>query len=313
VGIIIIMSTPTPPAPLLSVYYSPSRMSTQSFDVSLGDKTLTWQAPGALAPARPAPPWPQPPRPAPPRGLWRAPKPESKPESKPEPEPGPARAEGQAGLSDTAGLAGLARGCPAARQSVECQVSTLAALVVLATTHLVLLQNATALVVSAYVLVLSPLLSTFYHLPAGATAHLYALNLAAVVVLLANVRFERDLAALFFAVAAAVFLHLAAASPCAGSDAARGPAGALAPATGPSGALAAPAAALNALAPAAAAALNALAAYFFVLYADAAYNPRLHGLQALLLALDALLYAWVRAPRSARALSARAAAARSCA
>jgi len=46
-----------------------------------------------------------------------------------------------------------------------------------------------------------------------------------------------------------------------------------------------------------------------VLYADAAYNPRLHGLQALILALDALLYAWVR--RSPRALSARALAARS--
>jgi len=216
--------------------------------------------------------------------LWRVPKPEPRPEAKLEPEHGPADAPNAA----------LVRTCPAPRQNVECQLSTLAALVVLAATHFVLLQNATALVVSAYVLVLSPLLSTFYHLPAGATVHLYAVNLAAVVVLLANVRFGRDVAALFFAVAAAVFLHLiVAASPCEGSAPARGPAAVLA----------------RASVPAAAAALNAVAAYVFALYADPAYNPRLHGLQALILALDALLYAWVR--HSPRTLSARASAARS--
>lgn len=277
-------------------------MTTQSFDVSLGDKTLTWQAP-RQAPPRPAPPWPVPPRPA-----WRAPpgppaKPEPREPEPREPEPRPARA------------------CPAARHGVECQACTLAALVVLAATHLVLLQNATALVVSAYVLVMSPLLSTFYHLPSGAPAHLYALNLTAVVVLLANVRFQRDVSAAFFAVVAAVFLHLVAgAPPCGAADSDEN-----APAAGaplgqePASSAAATcfsartcAASLPALAARAApaAALNAVAAYFFALHADAEYNPRLHGLQALLLALDAVVYAWARAPRPS---AARAAAARSCA
>lgn len=260
-------------------------MSILSFDVSLGDKTLTWQGQGAATPPRPAPPWPVPPRPAPAAGCatQRAPKPA-------EPEPEPVRA-------------GVARSCTP-HSSLECQASTLAALAALAVVHLFLLQNATSLVVSAYVLVIGPLLGTFYHLPPGGALHLYALNLAAVFVLLANVRFERDISAAFFAVAAAVFLHVLAGAAQARAAAAAPPLPGAAPAAQPLPG--APQALVSAAAPAA---LNVLAAYYFFVHADVAYNPRLHGLQALVLALDALTYTWLRAhllrPGALRAAAAR--------
>jgi hypothetical protein len=66
------------------------------------------------------------------------------------------------------------------------------ALVVLVCVHLLMLQNVTSLVLSVYILVLSPLLSTFYAISTRAQAHLYVLNLGALIVLMVNARYTRD-------------------------------------------------------------------------------------------------------------------------
>lgn len=158
--------------------------------------------------------------------------------------------------------------------SIECQVCTVTALVVLVCIHLLMLQNVTSLVVSVYILVLSPLISTFYSISARVQSHLYVLNLGALIVLMVNARYKRDVSVLFFAVASLVLLHVLCLGAWRGREHEN-----------------------NATETRMRAVLlvfvcvNVLAACFFWgrLNVDE-YSPHQHGIQALLLALDVLVY-----------------------
>jgi hypothetical protein len=174
------------------------------------------------------------------------------------------------------------RGAPGL--SAECQACTLLALAALVGLHLAMLRSLTSLVVSVYILVLAPLLSAFYQVSAAAQVHLYVLNLCALTVLLVNVRYKRDLSALFFGAGALALLHVLWKDVTA-------PAGSSFTAAEAPARLDARARALVCVC----AGANVLAAYVFLGRADAdEYNPQLHGAQALLLVLDALVYVGAR-------------------
>ena len=231
-------------------------MSTQSFDVSLFNKTLTWQAPGP-APAV--------------RGRQMS------------ADGGSSRTAQGDGFAHDAEKAvdrprsarGLSMECTTGRGlSIECQVCTVTALVVLVCIHLLMLQNVTSLVVSVYILVLSPLTSTFYSISARAQSHLYVLNLGALIVLMVNARYKRDVSVLFFAVGSLVLLHVLCLGGWRGRENEN-----------------------NATETRMRALLlffvcvNVLAAYVFSGRLDVdEYSPHMHGIQALLLVLDVLVY-----------------------
>ena len=224
-----------------------------SFDVSLFNKTLLWQAPGQ-APAV--------------RGRQMS------------ADGGPSRTpQGEGGAHDAEkavdrprSARGPSMECTSGRGlSIECQVCTGAALVVLVCVHLLMLQNVTSQVLSVYILVLSPLISTFYAISTRAQAHLYVLNLDALIVLMVNARYKRDVSVLFFAVGALVLLHVL----CLGGWRHENNA----TETRMRGLL------LFFVC------VNVLAAYAFAGRLDAAeYSPHLHGIQTLLLVLDVLVY-----------------------
>ena len=278
------------------VYYTRTAMSMQTFDVVFSDKTLTWQGLGDDA-ARAG--WGASGAPAGCSGgpaAWRA----------RDAEKAGAYGAGAygagAGASPAGALLERARGgrlepkesssCAAVPRgapglSAECQACTLLALAALVGLHLAMLRSLTSFVVSVYILVLAPLLSAFYQVSAAAQVHLYVLNLCALTVLLVNVRYKRDLSALFFGAGALALLHVL------WKDA-------TAPASreGSSFTAAEAPARLDARARAlvcVCAGANVLAAYVFLGRADAdEYNPQLHGAQALLLVLDALVYVGAR-------------------
>ena len=231
-------------------------MSTQSFDVSLFNKTLTWQAPGQAPAVRGRPMSAD-------GGSSRTP-------------------QGEGGAHDAEkaverprSARGLSMECTTGRGlSIECQACTVTALVVLVCVHLLMLQNVTSLVLSVYILALSPLLSTFYAISTRAQAHLYVLNLDALIVLMVNARYKRDVSVLFFAVGSLVLLHVL----CLGGWRAREHEN-------------------NATETRMRALLlffvcvNVLAAYVFAGHLDVdEYSPHLHGIQALLLVLNVLVY-----------------------
>ena len=264
-------------------------MSMQTFDVVFSDKTLTWQGLGDDA-ARAG--WGASGAPAGCSGgpaAWRA----------RDAEKAGAYGAGAGALlerarggrlegsssKESSSCAAVPRGAPGL--SAECQACTLLALAALVGLHLAMLRSLTSLVVSVYILVLAPLLSAFYQVSAAAQVHLYVLNLCSLTVLLVNVRYKRDLSALFFGAGALALLHVlwkdvtAPASRDGSSFTA-----AEAPAR-----LDARARALVCVC----AGANVLAAYVFLGRADAdEYNPQLHGAQALLLVLDALVYVGAR-------------------
>ena len=294
------------------VYYTRTAMSMQTFDVVFSDKTLTWQglgddaaragwgasgAPGGCsgAPGGPA--------------AWRAGAARDAEKAGAYGAGAGAYGAGAYGAGAGAGPAGAllerARGgrlegsaskesssCAAVPRgapglSAECQACTLLALAALVGLHLAMLRSLTSLVVSVYILVLAPLLSAFYQVSAAAQVHLYVLNLCALTVLLVNVRYKRDLSALFFGAGALALLHVLWKDvTTAGAPAGSSFAAAEAPAR-----LDARARALVCVC----AGANVLAAYVFLGRADAdEYNPQLHGAQALLLVLDALVYVGAR-------------------
>ena len=288
------------------VYYTRTAMSMQTFDVVFSDKTLTWQGLGDDA-ARAG--WGASGAPAGCSGgpaAWRARDAEKAGAhgagagaygagwgpSGASAGAGPAgalleraRCGRLEGSKESSSCAAVPRGAPGL--SAECQACTLLALAALVGLHLAMLRSLTSLVVSVYILVLAPLLSAFYQVSAAAQVHLYVLNLCALTVLLVNVRYKRDLSALFFGAGALALLHVlwkdvtAPASRDGSSFTA-----AEAPAR-----LDARARALVCVC----AGANVLAAYVFLGRADAdEYNPQLHGAQALLLVLDALVYVGAR-------------------
>jgi hypothetical protein len=186
------------------------------------------------------------------------------------------------GSKESSSCAAVPRGAPGL--SAECQACTLLALAALVGLHLAMLRSLTSLVVSVYILVLAPLLSAFYQVSAAAQVHLYVLNLCALTVLLVNVRYKRDLSALFFGAGALALLHVLWKDVTA-------PAGSSFTAAEAPARLDARARALVCVC----AGANVLAAYVFLGRADAdEYNPQLHGAQALLLVLDALVYVGAR-------------------
>lgn len=233
----------------------------QTFDVVFSDKALKWQGLGdAAARVEPAAAWGRssPLRDAGPRALTT-----------------PFTSECRARESAERGARFECRGA-------HCQGCTALALAALVCLHLAMLRSLTSLVVSVYILVLGPLLSTFYHVSAAAQVHLYVLTLCAVTVLLLNVRYRRDFSALFFAAGALVLLHILCGAR-------------------PREEPAEPATELRTrLLVGVLVGVNALAAYLCALGSLAnpdgdAYNPQLHGAQALLLALDVLVYAGAQA------------------
>jgi hypothetical protein len=301
------------------VYYTRTAMSMQTFDVVFSDKTLTWQglgddaaragwgASGAPAGCSGGPAaWGASGAPAGCSGgpaAWRARDAEKAGAhgagagaygagwgpSGASAGAGPAgalleraRCGRLEGSKESSSCAAVPRGAPGL--SAECQACTLLALAALVGLHLAMLRSLTSLVVSVYILVLAPLLSAFYQVSAAAQVHLYVLNLCALTVLLVNVRYKRDLSALFFGAGALALLHVLWKDVTA-------PAGSSFTAAEAPARLDARARALVCVC----AGANVLAAYVFLGRADAdEYNPQLHGAQALLLVLDALVYVGAR-------------------
>jgi hypothetical protein len=92
--------------------------------------------------------------------------------------------------------------------SMEFQVCTTAALVVLVSLHVLVMYELTALIISLYFIVLTPLISTFYGVSLATQAHLYVLHLSAVVILSVNMRFKRDFSFLFLFVTSAILSYV---------------------------------------------------------------------------------------------------------
>ncbi len=92
--------------------------------------------------------------------------------------------------------------------SMEFQVCTAAALVVLVSLHLLVMYELAALIISLYFIVLTPLISTFYNVSLTTQVHLYVLHLSAVVVLSANMRFKRDFSFLFLGITSVILSYV---------------------------------------------------------------------------------------------------------
>lgn len=95
-----------------------------------------------------------------------------------------------------------------AAPSMEFQVCTVAALVVLVSMHVLVMYELAALTISLYFIVLAPLISTFYNVSLPTQVHLYVLHLSAVVVLSANMRFKRDFSFLFLGITSVILTYV---------------------------------------------------------------------------------------------------------
>jgi hypothetical protein len=92
--------------------------------------------------------------------------------------------------------------------SMECQLCTGVALFVLVSLHILVMYDLAGMIISVYITVLTPLISVFYNVSQQAQVHLYALNLSAVVVIAVSVRYKRDFSFLFLVVLSGVQLHV---------------------------------------------------------------------------------------------------------
>jgi len=166
-------------------------MSTQSFDVSFYNKDLTWNSnPAANSNATRS--W-QSKKDA---ALWLD-----------------LKAVSHTDFNVEGGLPNSARPSDRPRPdrvapSMEFQVCTAAALIVLVSLHVLVMYELTALIISLYFIVLTPLISTFYSVSLATQAHLYVMHLSAVVILSVNMRFKRDFSFLFLVITSVILSHV---------------------------------------------------------------------------------------------------------
>jgi hypothetical protein len=92
--------------------------------------------------------------------------------------------------------------------SMECQVCTVAALVILVSLHMLVMYELAAIIISIYFIVLTPLIGTFYSVSLTTQVHLYVLHLSAVVILSVNMRFKRDFSFLFLCITSVILSYV---------------------------------------------------------------------------------------------------------
>ena len=151
-------------------------MGMESFDVSFGDKNLSWTSHNTrLVPAK--------------VDLARC-------------------IDAKCSATSVEGVSTLNKDRQRVSVSMECQLCTGVALIVLVSLHLLVMYELADIIASVYLTVLTPLISIFYNVSQQTQVHLYFLNLSAVVVMTVNVRYKRDFSFLFLAVLSGIQLHV---------------------------------------------------------------------------------------------------------